>query len=129
MNETLVGLFAAAGGLVTLVADRGLTWARNRNKDDAEAERTVGQTWQTIVQELRTDIEKLRERVDSLEDELSREREQKKALTAELDRYKNIARSLLRHVIKLRDALAQAHADVPAMPPEIEDAMTSVELP
>lgn len=120
---------AILSGSGSALAVQLVQWLRGRHKDEADVGFTVGQTWQSIVTELRNDIGDLRERVTDLEGDLDREREQKKALAGEVARYKSIARSLLRHVLRLREALAQTDLAVPPMPPDIEDALTTIDLP
>lgn len=126
MDAAWLGLLSAPAALV---ADRLLTWLRNRRKDEAQAGLTVDQRWKRYADAQDERIEKLESRMTELEDDLQRERDRAKGLTAEIDRYKSIARSLLRHVIRLREALGQAGAELPQMPPEVEDALTIINLP
>jgi chromosome segregation ATPase len=126
-DPALIALLSGAGStlLVQLIG-----WLRGHRKDNAVADRTVGEAWQAIVEELRQDVRDLRNRVTALEDELGRERDRVKALTAEVDRYKAIAKSLAKHVLRLRDELAKKNdADVPPLPSDVEDAMTVIDLP
>lgn len=122
-------LVAALTGPGVLAIDRLISWWRNRRKDAAETGLTVDERWEKLADKYEERITKLETKVRDLEDERRRDREQIKGLEAEVDRYRNIARSLLRHVVKLRDALAKAHAEVPDMPPDVEDALTSIDLP
>lgn len=128
MADPLV-IAAISGAPAAIIFDRAITWLRNRRKDVADAELTTGNAWQTIVTELRDDIKDLRDRVTDLENELTRERDRNKTLENEVDRYKRIARSLARQVLKLRDALSAAKVDLPALPADIEDALTVIDLP
>lgn len=113
------------GGAVVAVGG----WLRGRRKDDAEAGLTVDQRWEQYADRIEGRMRSLEERVSELETQLEREQDRAKGLEAEVDRYRSIARSLLRHVLKLRDALAKAHAELPDMPADVEAAMTSVDLP
>lgn len=122
-------IIALATGPAVLVADRSITWLRNRGKDEAEAGLTVDQRWQAWADELKGQVDNLRERVTKLEDERETLLDRIKALVAEVDHYRRIARSMARHVLRLRDAVAAAGADVPAMPADVEDAMTVIDLP
>jgi predicted nucleic acid-binding Zn-ribbon protein len=128
-----VALLSGAGS--TLVVQL-IGWLRNRHKDDADAELvsaeaglTIDQRWEKYTAALEGRVKALEGRMETLEDELEREQNRSKGLEAEVDRYRSIARSLLRHVLKLRDALAKAHAEVPEIPPDIEDALTGIDLP
>ena len=112
------------GGAVALGA-----WLRGHRKDTADAELTFSETWKAIVAELRGDIADLRGRVATLEDDLAAEKKHAKDLEIKVERYRDIIRSLLRHTLKLRDALAEAHAEIPPTPPDIEDALTGIDLP
>ena len=122
-------IIALATGPVVLIIDRAITWARTRKKDDAEAGLTIDQRWQAWADELKDEITALRSRVESLEQKLGDEREQRKSLTAEVDRYKRIAKSLARHVLRLRDELAKANVQTPVLPTDVEEALTIIELP
>lgn len=122
-------LIAIVTGPAVLVIDRLITWLRNRSKDDAEAGLTIDERWQKLTDKYEARIGELEARVGRVEDDLRREQARAKGLEAEVDRYRSIARSLLRHVVKLRDALAKANAEVPEMPVEVENALTSIELP
>lgn len=126
MPEAWIGVLSAA---VAIALREGIAWVRNRRRDEAAAGLTLGQSWQAIVEELRRDVGDLRARVTSLEAERDQAHERAKALAAEVDRYRSIARSLLRHVLRLRDALAAQGVEAPPIPPEIEDAFTSLDLP
>lgn len=120
---------AILSGPAAVTLDRLVTWLRGRRKDAAEADQTVGEAWRTIVAELRNDIADLRNRVDALEDERQTLLERVKALMAEVDHYRRIARSMARHVLHLRDTLNAAGADVPVLPTDVEDALTTIDLP
>lgn len=122
-------IIALATGPAVLIVDRVITWLRNRRKDDAEVGLTVDQRWQAWADELRGEVDSLRTRVTDLEASLSDERAKRRGLEAEVDRYKSIAKSLARHVLRLRDALAKFDGDVPVLPADVEDAMTIIELP
>lgn len=128
-EEARALIVAGITGPFAIAVDRALTWFRSRRKDNAEADLTLGQSWKQIVEELRRDIGDLRERVVSLETEVDRERNRAKGLEAEVDKYRTIARSLLRHVLRLRDTLAKANVEMPEIPPDIEDALTGIDLP
>lgn len=125
-SQVLVALISGPIGGAAVAA---VGWFRGRRGEDAQADKTIGEAWQEIVSELRKDISDLRDRVDALEDELRREQARSKGLEAEVDRYRSIARSLLRHVLRLRDALGSSGAEVPALPQDVEDALTSLDLP
>lgn len=127
MPETV--LLALLSAPLAILLDRSFAWIRNRRKDDAEADLTVGTAWQQLADGLRGDIENLRKRVDALEADLDKERERSKGLTAEVDRYRRIAQSLARHVLRLRDALGKANVEVPLLPSDVEDALTIINLP
>ena len=124
MNEPTTGAVAASVGGAIVAA---INWLRSRRKDAAEADLTVGQTWQEIVTELRTDIADLRSRIDVLEDDLATERAETQRQRNEINRYRGIIRSLMRHVLRLRDELSKANAEVPPLPADVEDAMTDVD--
>lgn len=111
------------GALVALVG-----WLRGSRKDNAEADQTVGEAWQAIVAELRSDISDLRQRIDGLEDELRQSRSEEQRLRDEIVRYRRIIQSLLRYMLRLRDSLAQV-GEVPDFPRDVEDAMTDPGLP
>lgn len=123
-------LIALLSGPVLLGLDRSITWLRNRKKDDAEAGLTIDQRWENYAEAIEKRVEGLEKRVEGLEADLERERQRNKGLAAEVDRYKRIAKSLARHVLRLRDALAAANGgEVPAIPQDIEDALTMIDLP
>ena len=122
-------LIAVLSGTGSTLLVQLVLWLRNRRKDDAEADKTVGEAWQTIVTELRSDIADLRNRVTALETERTRLLDRIKGLVAEVDHYRRIASSMARHVIRLREALSAAGADVPTMPSEVEDALTVIDMP
>jgi predicted RNase H-like nuclease (RuvC/YqgF family) len=121
---------AIVAGPVVLALDRLIAWARGRGKDAAEAGLTIDQRWERYTDAIEERVKGLEKRVTDLEEELQREHERAKGLAAEVDRYKRIAKSLARHVLRLRDALAAATGgDVPDIPPDIEDALTIIDLP
>lgn len=122
-------LIALLSGPAAVTLDRLISWLRNRNKIDAETGLTVDQRWQAWADELKDELKNLRERVSKLEDSLNQEQTRVKTLQAEVDRYKRIAKSLARHVLRLRDELAKHNADVPMLPSDVEDALTIIELP
>lgn len=113
------------GGAVVAIAG----WIRNRRKDAAETGLTVDQRWEQYADRIEGRMKALEKRVTELETQLETEQRHAKGLQAEVDKYRSLARTLLRHVIKLRDALAKAHAEVPDIPPDIEDALTGIDLP
>lgn len=113
------------GAVVALVG-----WLRSRRLSDAAADETVGKAWKAIVDELRNDLSDLRTRVDDLEEELRKSRSEEQRLRDEIKRYREIIQSLLRYMLRLRDALAQVpEAAVPPFPRVVEDAMTDPGLP
>lgn len=122
-------LAALVTGPTVIVLDRAVSWLRGRRKDDAEAQLTVGQAWQSIAEELRNDISNLRSRVERLEGENGILRDRLAAALAEVDHYKRIAKSFARHVLRLRESLANSEAEVPVLPSDVEDALTIIELP
>lgn len=127
MNETAwVGLLSAPAALIV---DRLLSWWRHRRKEDAEAGLTVDQRWENYADKIETRMASLELRVTDLETERRQLRDRIKGLTAEVDRYKSIAKSMARHVLKLRDELAKANGNVPTLPSDIEDALTVIDLP
>lgn len=127
-DAVLIALLASPA--LTLLIDRGLRWVlRNRRKDDAETGLTVDQRWQAWADELKGEVDDLRDRVKALEDERETLLERVKGLVAEVDHYRRVARAMARHVLRLRDALAATGADVPAMPTDVEDALTVIDLP
>jgi predicted nucleic acid-binding Zn-ribbon protein len=128
-EETRALIVAGITGPFAIAADRLLTWARNRRLDNAAVGLTVDQRWQAWADELKGEVDDLRDRVGKLEEELDHERNRAKGLEAEVDRYRSIARSLLRHVLRLREALGKTDVDVPAIPQDIEDALTGIDLP
>lgn len=113
---------AIASGSGSALLVQLVLWARNRRKDDAEAGLTVDQRWQKWA-------DQLEDRVKKLEDERETLLERVKGLMAEVDHYRRVARAMARHVLRLRDALAATGTDVPAMPTDIEDALTVIDLP
>lgn len=126
MNETaLLGLLS---GPALLIADRLLTWLRNRRKEDAEAGLTVDQRWKNYATKIEERVTELEGRVTTLEKERTQLRERIKGLMAEVDRYRTIARSMARHVLKLRDELARLNGSVLDLPTDIEDALTVIDL-
>ncbi len=126
MDRTLLGYLS---GPILLIADRLLTWARNRRKDNAEAGLTVDRRWEKLADAQEDRLTRLEKRVTDLEDERARLRDRIKGLIAEVDRYKTIARSMARHVLTLRDELARANGAVPLLPIDIENALTVIDLP
>lgn len=116
-------------GPVAVGVDRAVGWLRNRHKDDAETGLTVDQRWERLADQLSDDIADLRTRVGALEDERETLLNRVKGLIAEVDHYRRIARSMARHVLKLRDALASAGAEVPVLPSDVEDALTVIDMP
>jgi chromosome segregation ATPase len=120
---------AAVTGPFAILADRLVTWARSRRKDNAEVGLTVDQRWERYTDQLEDRLNRLESRVTELEADLDRERDRAKGLEAEVDRYRSIARSLLRHVLRLREALGKTDVEVPTIPQDIEDALTGIDLP
>lgn len=121
-----------AAGVVSAAAvtlDRTIQWLRGRHKDSAETGLTVDQRWERYADQIETRMKSLEHRVDELEADLEQARDRVKGLTAEVDRYKAIAKSLSRHVLRLRDALARAGGTLPAIPADIENALTVIDLP
>lgn len=137
MNQTVLALaLAGVTGPLAILVDRAVTSYLGRRKVDAEADKinaeaglTIDQRWQALADELRGDVADLRDRVTTLETDLAKERAHAKGLEAEVDRYRSIARSLIRHVLRLRDALAKTDVEVPPIPQDIEDALTGIDLP
>jgi chromosome segregation ATPase len=127
-EETRALIVAGITGPFAIGVDRTITWLRNRRKDDAEAGLTVDQRWKQYADRIEARMKSLEERVDELEKDLEREQNRAKGLEAEVDHYRRIARSVLRHMLKLRDALSKAHAEVPEIPPDIEEALIGIDL-
>lgn len=121
---------AAATGPLAILLDRIVGWLRNRRRDEAETGLAIDQRWANLANRLDQRVTELEDRVGDLEAELARERARAQGLAAEVDRYRRIARSLVRHVIKLRDALAVATSEpAPDLPADIEEAITTLDLP
>lgn len=120
---------AILSGPAAVTLDRFITWLRNRNKEAAEAGLTVDQRWQRWADELKGELDDLRERVVKLESERGKLLDRITGLIAEVDHYRRIARSMARHVLRLRDVLASTGADVPTLPTDIEDALTIIDTP
>lgn len=127
MGEPVVLAALISSGLLLL--ERVIAWVRNRSKDEAEAGLTVDERWERLTNKYEQRISSLEGRVTDLETERNQLRERIKGLTAEVDKYRSMARQMARHVLKLRDALSSAHVDVPLLPPDIEDALTVIDLP
>lgn len=127
MGEPVVLAALISSGLLLL--ERIVGWIRNWRKEDAEAGLTVDERWERLTNKYEQRIRSLEERVTGLETERNQLRERIKGLTAEVDKYRSMARQMARHVLKLRDALSAAHVDVPLLPPDIEDALTVIDLP
>lgn len=120
---------AAATGPVAILLDRLISWIRNRNRDEVEVGLILDQRWERYADRMDKRVDDLERRIDELDTDLQRERHRAEALSAEVDRYRRIARSLVRHVIKLRDALAAATSEAPELPADIEEAITTLDLP
>lgn len=127
VSDTL--LVAAATGPVAILLDRLISWLRNRNRDEVEVGALLDERWERYADRMDKRVDGLERRIDELETDLQRERHRAEALTAEVDRYRRIARSLVRHVMKLRDALAAATAEAPELPADIEEAIVTLDLP
>lgn len=135
-EEARALIVAGITGPFAIFVDRVVSGFMRRRRDDAQVDLTVSETWQTIVAELRRDISDLRSelavergRVDEVKDDLKRERDRAQGLEAEVDKYRSIARSLLRHVLRLREVLGKTGVEMPPIPQDVEDALTGVELP
>lgn len=122
-------LIALISGPAAVTLDRIITWFRNRNKEAAETGLAVDQRWENYADKVEERLATLEDRVVKLEAELKHERARAKGLEAEVDYYRNIARSLIRHVLRLREALAKTKVDIPSIPQDIEDALTGIDLP
>lgn len=120
---------AILSGPAAVTLDRFITWLRSRNKEAAETGLTVDQRWQRWADELKGELDDLRERVVKLESERGKLLDRITGLIAEVDHYRRIARSMARHVLRLRDVLAATGADVPTLPTDIEDALTIIDTP
>ena len=127
MNNAL--WLAILSGPAWITADKVIGWLRNRRKDNAEAGLAVDQRWERYTDQLEQRLGKLEGRVTELEKERETLLERVKGLIAEVDHYRRIARAMARHVLRLRDALANADTEVPALPAEVEDALTVIDLP
>lgn len=128
MSDT--ALTALITALVTgpLVVTLGklVDWWRGRRRDDAEVGRTLDERWKAYADQVEArmlryekQVGELEGRVDQLESELETERSQVRRLRQQL-------RVMVRHAMKLREALAAHGGQVPAMPAEVEDVVTSV---
>lgn len=122
-------LIAVLSGPAAVTLDRLVTWLRNRRKEAVEIGLTVDQRWQRWADELKGEVDDLRTRVKALEDERETLIDRVKGLVAEVDHYRRIARSMARHVLRLRDVLATTGADVPTLPADVEDALTVIDMP
>ncbi|MBO9523906.1 MAG: hypothetical protein J7518_20420 [Nocardioidaceae bacterium] len=120
---------ALLSGPVVLGLREGVAWLRNHGKEEAEAALTVDQRWEKLADQYEGRITALEERVTAVEDENSGLRDRLAAALAEVDRYRAIARSLLRQVLRLRESLATQGVEAPPLPSDIEDAFTSLDLP
>lgn len=120
---------ALLSGPVSLGLDRLVRWLRNRRKEDAEAGLTVDQRWKNLADKYEERISALEERDRRRGEELVDLRGKLQGALAEVDRYQRYANSFARHVLRLREALANAGAEVPMLPSDIEDALTIVNLP
>lgn len=128
-EEARALIVAGITGPFAIAVDRTLTWLRTRRKDSAEAGLAVDQRWEQYADRIEGRMKDLEDRVDELETALEKEQSRAKGLEAEVDRYRSIARSLLRHVLRLRDALAKTDVEMPTIPQDIEDALTGIDLP
>lgn len=122
-------IIALLSGPAAVTLDRLISWFRNRRKLDAEIGLTIDQRWENYTVTIEKRMTGLENRVAELEAELGAEQQRRKGLEVELERYKRIAKSLARHVLRLRDELAKGGADVPMLPGDVEDALTIIELP
>ena len=129
MTPTETWLAIIGGPTMTLLAREGVSWLRNHRKDDAETGLTIDQRWERYTDQLEERLGKLEGRVTELETERETLLERVKGLVAEVDHYRRIARSMARHVLRLRDALAATGADVPTLPTDVEDALTVIDIP
>lgn len=125
-DAVVIGILSGSGSAAVVQI---VLWLRNRRQDSAMADKTVGEAWQEIVTELRSDISDLRDRVGTLEDDLHRERQEAQHLRDQIKRYRAIIQSLLRYMLKLRDSLVSEGQQVPPFPQDVEDAMTDPGLP
>lgn len=120
---------AAATGPAAILLDRLIGWLRNRNRDEVEVGVLLDQRWERYVNRLDKRVDQLESRIVELEGQLNTWRARAEALTGEVDRYKRMAKSLLRHVIRLRDALSSSAGEPPELPADIEELIVTLDLP
>jgi chromosome segregation ATPase len=120
---------AAATGPVAILLDRLIGWWRNRDRDEVEVGVLLDQRWERYTDRLDRRVDELEGRVVDLEAQLNQWRSRAEALAGEVDRYKRMAKSLLRHVIRLRDALAASTSEAPELPADIEELIVTLDLP
>lgn len=121
-------IVAAVSGPLAILIDRGIGWARTRRHADAEAGLTVDQRWERYADTLEERLNGLETRLKGVEADRRTERDRSRALTAEVDYYRSVARSLLKHVMRLREELGKAGGTVPTLPADIADAVAVSEI-
>lgn len=128
MNTEQGTILAAAAAALGAALNQVVQWARNRKGDAAHVGLTVDERWERYTNNLEERLGHLEKRLDAVERELENERNRAKRLTAELEKYKDLAKSLARHVLRLRDALNKANGSAPPIPADIEEALTVIDL-
>lgn len=128
MNTEQGTILAAAAAALGAALNQAIQWVRGRKGDAANTGLAVDERWQKYADNLEERLGHLEQRLDAVEQELERERSRAKRLTDELERYKDLAKSLARHVLRLRDALNRATGNAPPIPPDIEEALTVIDL-
>lgn len=126
MNEaTYVAAIAGPGGAIAVLLLRG--WLERR-KNAAEVGLTIDQRWERLAEGVtdrleaaEEEVSKLKERVTQLEEDLHTSQRQVSKLTG-------LLRTTLRWALTLRDEVMKAGGAVPAIPADVELALTTLEL-
>lgn len=98
-----------------------LTWLLNRRKYKDEHEASVASQWKEWAAEQGKRIDDLEADVAELKLALAEERRK-------TGKYARIVAALVRWALALRDEVMRLDGKVPAAPPEVEEALTSLEI-
>lgn len=113
------------GAIAVLVAQ----WLITRRKANAETGLTIDQRWERLADEYGSRLAKAEADVRGLKDRVTELEHSLHASERQVARLKQLLSSLARWALTIKDELIRAGGTVPAMPIDVETALTALDEP
>jgi predicted nuclease with TOPRIM domain len=117
-------LIAGPGGAAGVLA---LKWMIERRRNNAETGLTIDQRWEKWSERLEERVTIAEREVTTLKDRVSELEDSLHASERQVVRLKQLLSSLAKWALTLKDELLKAGGSVPAMPLDVETALTALD--